>query len=571
ELLLAGRQWAELSRLLYERGPALLAAGRHRTLEGWLSALPPAVLQGNPWLGFFLGVARVPFDPLAAQRLLEEAYSTFLARNDPEGVFLTWSEIVCAYAFFGADLAPLGHWLEELERLRQRHPLPDQETGFRVAVSALTALMWYRPEKREMALWENRVERGLKPGSRDRFQVLGALHLGLVRATRGDLDKAGKALAFFRQGSEGEEPPLLRLSAALLESVYFQYTGRPQSWREPMERAERVAREAGLHFLDPHRFSLEVCGCLNGEDPEAAEAVLTRYHAILERCSPLEVGHYFELRGWVSLVWGEPGEAAEYARQALRILAPASMPWGEAHTHLGLGFALLRSGDAGGAREQAERVLGIASYMGSDMLTVAGLSLEAQAWLRSGDRTRGLRALARALRIARERGYISIPLLFPEQLTPLYLEALRAGIEPTFVRHCIRTRGLSPPPTSTDPGEWPWPIRIHTFGGFEILLDDAPVGLPEGRTGRPLEMLKAIIALGGREVPESRLAETLWPNAEGDAVRRTLDTNIYRIRHLLGSREALVLKGGKVTLDPRLVWTDARALARTMRRLRQLA
>jgi len=44
----------------------------------------------------------------------------------------------------------------------------------------------------------------------------------------------------------------------------------------------------------------------------------------------------------------------------------------------------------------------------------------------------------------------------------------------------------------------------------------------------------ALIAMGGRQVPQTRLADLLWPDAEGDAAYRALITTLQRLRRLIG-------------------------------------
>jgi hypothetical protein len=66
---------------------------------------------------------------------------------------------------------------------------------------------------------------------------------------------------------------------------------------------------------------------------------------------------------------------------------------------------------------------------------------------------------------------------------------------------------------------------------------------------RPLDLLQALIALGGVDVPVSLLTEALWPEAEGDAAYRAFERALCPSRRVLNSAGALVLAGGKLSLD----------------------
>jgi DNA-binding SARP family transcriptional activator len=71
----------------------------------------------------------------------------------------------------------------------------------------------------------------------------------------------------------------------------------------------------------------------------------------------------------------------------------------------------------------------------------------------------------------------------------------------------------------------------------------------------PLSLLQAIVARA-----EQELIDLLWPDSEGDAGHRVFDTTLYRLRKLLGVRDAIALYGGRVRLEPKACWTDLWAL-----------
>ncbi len=93
--------------------------------------------------------------------------------------------------------------------------------------------------------------------------------------------------------------------------------------------------------------------------------------------------------------------------------------------------------------------------------------------------------------------------------------------------------------------------RVAEVGRFEVKLDGAPIGVHGKAQKKPLELLKALIAGGGRAVDKARLADFLWPDADGDAA---LDMTISRLRKLLGRADALRIEDGKLGLDPQRVW-----------------
>ncbi|MGZ8441465.1 MAG: AfsR/SARP family transcriptional regulator, partial [Candidatus Deferrimicrobiaceae bacterium] len=142
--------------------------------------------------------------------------------------------------------------------------------------------------------------------------------------------------------------------------------------------------------------------------------------------------------------------------------------------------------------------------------------------------------------------------------------ALREGIEIPFVQEMIRKNRLLPGPGDLDLEEWPWPVRIYTLGRFHLVVDGAPP--PAGRKApqKPLQLLKALIALGGREVPEEQLSEVVWPDADGDLAHESLSSNLKRLRKRLGDERSVLLRDGRVTLNNRHCWVDAWAFERIL-------
>jgi DNA-binding SARP family transcriptional activator len=101
----------------------------------------------------------------------------------------------------------------------------------------------------------------------------------------------------------------------------------------------------------------------------------------------------------------------------------------------------------------------------------------------------------------------------------------------------------------------PEQYRVHVLGRFRLLLGDIPIATPP-RLRRPLQLLQALIAFGGIEVGAGMLIDALWSDSEGDAAYHALESTLYRLRRLLGAREAIRMVGGKVSLNRDQLWVD---------------
>jgi DNA-binding SARP family transcriptional activator len=141
-------------------------------------------------------------------------------------------------------------------------------------------------------------------------------------------------------------------------------------------------------------------------------------------------------------------------------------------------------------------------------------------------------------------------------------EALRTGLATEQVIGLVKRYRLPPPPLADD--TWPWPIKIYALGHFSVLIDDAPVRFSRRTQQRSLDLLQALLAFGGTGVSVSALTEALWPDGEGDTAYHAFESVLYRVRQLFGTPGALVLTGGKLSLDPRYCWVDVWAFERQL-------
>jgi LuxR family maltose regulon positive regulatory protein len=98
-------------------------------------------------------------------------------------------------------------------------------------------------------------------------------------------------------------------------------------------------------------------------------------------------------------------------------------------------------------------------------------------------------------------------------------------------------------------------FKVHVLGRFRLLTGDTDIAIPP-RLRKPQELLQALIAFGGTEVSSGALIDALWPDSEGDAAYHALESALYRLRQLLGARDAVRMEGGKVNLNRDQLWVD---------------
>lgn len=106
------------------------------------------------------------------------------------------------------------------------------------------------------------------------------------------------------------------------------------------------------------------------------------------------------------------------------------------------------------------------------------------------------------------------------------------------------------------------PVCVYTLGRFALVRDGRPLGFSRKTPHKPLELLQALIALGGRDVSTTLLGHAVWPDENSADPRNLFDNTLHRLRSLLGYRDAVVLSDAKLSLNPLRCWVDAWAFDR---------
>ncbi len=133
-------------------------------------------------------------------------------------------------------------------------------------------------------------------------------------------------------------------------------------------------------------------------------------------------------------------------------------------------------------------------------------------------------------------------------------------------------RTLSLPPPDTRPVSWPWVLRVRLFDGFACdgLATNAQEGSKKADS-KTTQILQYLAAHAPASVSAQRLADALWPEAEGDKAMRSLDVALTRLRQSLPDAALLTRHDGKIGFDLDRVWCDTHAVLAQVEQLRDFA
>jgi DNA-binding SARP family transcriptional activator len=264
--------------------------------------------------------------------------------------------------------------------------------------------------------------------------------------------------------------------------------------------------------------------------------------------------HY--LHAWRAAIDGEVADAYREARTALAVAIETAIPWFECLARLAVARLQSDEADRRGVEAHLRMATAIAERLESPWLSYAVGLATANVLRGAGDTAAALAPLRTSLALAREHGFRA-PLGWPPQaLAALCALALDADIEPELARALVRAGNLAPATPPLRVRGWPWPFRFVMLGGFRCLRGDSVVELSGKGPGRPMELLKVLVALGGHDVRAYQLADALWPNAEADYAYKSFTATLHRLRRALDADDVLVLRDGRLSLNRALVWID---------------
>jgi hypothetical protein len=453
-------------------------------------------------------------------------------------------------------------WVQRLEPFIEEH-LFSGEPGceLKLYASMLAGIFYGAPRHRMLRRCVTRVAEMLDEKLDVNNKLKAATFLMSYCNLAGQFDLASQVHA--RAAPLLDSPdvtPLNELWWYLRVGHYFTMLGDLRAARGALEHVREVAHNHGLSGLRSAALLIRsyqlVVACMQG-DLEEAQRLHSETEALVVHSRPMDNWHVVQGRAYLAILRKDAAGTSKWGHAAYLAAKAESMIYTEV---LGLLHQAHGIAAAGRSPELDATLANARSMIADTFLTYFESEVRyliAYAALVDAA-PEALRAVEDAVRHAREHDYHHPNMLrFSVALPAVLGAALEAGIEPAYCIEVIGRYQLKP--AREDIGNWPWPIRIHALGRFEVQLDGKPLRFSGKTPRKPLALLKAIVANGGTEVPQAKLIDTLWPNEEGDAGKQSFGVTMVRLRKLLGVHEAVVVADERVSLNPALCWVDARA------------
>jgi ATP/maltotriose-dependent transcriptional regulator MalT/DNA-binding SARP family transcriptional activator len=554
-LFAANEDWPALAGVVRDHAAGFTVHGRHAALAGLIDLAPAAVRDHDPWLLFWRTWCRMAAQEGGWRTPLVQAFERFEAEGDVEGAFTA-----CAW-LLRTSLGPgdAARWIAVAERLAAAHPgFADPDVEARV-IWQFHQVRQFPPHHPLVARWAERAEMLVRTLDRPALRLRMAAFALAVHFAHGDVRRMGALVAATRMLPGPEPvPPGDELGFLVFRGYYQVHMSELGEAQAALARAEALAARTGAarDLAAAWHLGARVALCLG--DIARGRGYQDRLAALGDALPPYPC-HAHTTAVYVALHAGDLDAATASAQAALAYedVFPLFRPMWRAN----LAQVLLECGDAVRARHELEAAIAAARGSRLPATECAGLLLHAAALFRLGESERAAASLREGLAAARELGCVpQLPFILRPTLARLAARALESGIEREVATDLVARWRLAPP--SAEEERWPWRIRVRALGPFELGIEGELLNGTAKTQRKPVELLKCLVAFGGRDVGAAAVMQALWPDAEGDAAKRSFDVTLHRLRRLLGRDDAIVLEAGKLALNPAVMWVDALAFER---------
>ncbi len=566
------KEWSKIAILVKSHGAALMQQGRHKLLRGWLQSFPMEYLDKDPWMEYWLAMSLQPVSTRDSRNHFVRAFENFNTQGERAGQLLSWSGVIETYVHDLACFTELDHWIAVMEALyEQDQDSMHAQINARVAIAMFSALMYRQPDHKQISYWEDKVREIIfnSPRATQRLS-LGSQLLLYYTVWTGELPKAKVLRQVLQQSIQPEAmDPLSKILWHSTEATFLWKTGEAEASIKAVKKGLEVATDFDVHVFDVLLLASGVYASCAQNKLEQAEKYLQQMEARLNHNRLVDVVHYHYLAAGLAIIRDELGMAREYAETALEAGHKSGALYPECLARLIMALCMIKQGKLSEVVFHLSRIVDLAERIQSHSLRYLNRLVASEAAFSCQEIERGVRFLQEAYAYERDLGRVYHGYWWDMSLADNCVQALEQGQEETFVRELVRSHALIPTSAPLHLDNWEWPVRIYTLGRFTVTRYGEPLPVTAKSSKKPLELLKVLIAQGGRQVSQEALIEILWPDSEGDAAIQSLYTTTHRLRKLL-SDAGVVMEDGRLSLDARYIWVDNLAFLRIAGRLQEL-
>ncbi len=566
-LLIRGENWSALSGLILKHAKKQIEQGRNKQLARWIDVLPLQIMNQQPWLIYWQGISRLQYENNAARDIFEKAYNRFQEEKDVLGLYMSWCGIADSYTFAHVSFSGADHWVKELEWLQQTYPKPpSMEARGHLIFSAGQLIFWVQPNHPSLPDWMAKMETIYRFVPSKFLVVMSSMQLSIYYGQIGETSRVHNISKRIEKLSTSVDDNLL-LKALLLMTSYANdwMTASFELSYEFIDDSRQKIKTEGVKILDGLMLAHALYHCACKHNLPRMKMLLDMYGEAVCSESLLDRGHYQLHLGYYQTLCGNFERAIKHGNIAVELVDQACAPLPIWVSHSMLAYAYIETGQFKLAEKHLERVRNVAEEIKTCAASWVYHMIYSYLTFKQENKPLMLKHLETCFRLGREKDMKASAIWPPTMISTLCSIALEHDIEPDYARGLIGIYHYTPQDSLHKSEHWPYPVKIYTLGRFGIVLNNQAVDAES----RPFDLLKVLLAFGGRDVHIDKIMDALWPDADGDQAQSSFKTTLHRLRKFLGNSHVLSLKNHRLSLNEQYVWVDSWALSRLFERAEQ--
>lgn len=553
----ARKRGGQATALLIKRAaPFAALSGRLDLIEGWLTYVPPHVIEGDADLHYWSGASILLARPGDAHPHLLRAFELQSTRPVETSTLLSWAALMDAIFLMYRDLReldPLLAWMTpEREKLVDRLPQPLRSL---IVSSALFAFAFRQPSHSRMAAWRDRAERLVEINP---VSDLGArLTAGLIvdYTWRGNLAAAAiVAKRFEARASRTTLTPMPAILRYVNRATLALHQGHLSDCIDAAHAGLSTAAREGVRLWDGVMHCHLIAASLSRRDVKSAAEHLATLEKLFADGVPIDEAYYRAMLVEYGFVTGDNIGALSRCESALAVTDAKGVPYFMAVCRISNGLALFEAGHRERGRTLIDDGIAMGGTLENPLIAWIGGLFHAHMDYASGDTESGDATLHAALLLGRDHSLAHF-FCWPRQIIARLIDrALLRNFAPDYLKHLIAVHAFAPQSEPTRSDQWAFAVRIYTFGDPRIVFADGSVEPLSSQFQRQVSLLAALIGNAHKPIPLQIVAAEVYRDDDVDAM-----ASLKRVLHSLRERVGpiIVQREAALSLNFQKVWIDA--------------
>ncbi len=557
DLLLELEAWQALMQAILNCATELHDSGRIKSLQRYIYALPKIFSQNEPWIKFWKGKLSVYNNAIHALDYYDIAYAGFIQKSNAVGVYTTWHSAVSVIYSTLQGCDRLIIWLNRYNEfsLRYSEPPPGLQKGYIEAILIQSYfLSGLFPQKREslQAHLATAIDEISDPLLR-LHMMSNYVHVALFSGFR-NRDKIIIA-KFESHLDDVKDNPLLYLGALTVCSLSAWSFNDFAKVLSLELRALEVAKESGISIFDGHIYAKIVVAALGLKKIDQAKYYLDIMKENISEKDQIYQSLYLTSMLAAGIAKIEPNDLDNTISHYLNSLEDTYCPPFILHNKLFYIHYLCIQKKTEAALALHNEVLQQAEKLAFPAQLSRFYMIYAKVYFNNGEFVRCNHYLEKSFAIAKYNEFIAYSNWDPRLMVWACQRALLLEIETSYVKHFVEMHYDNLPKPDVYCQRWPWPIRIHTFGGFELRTKNGLLH-QRNRAEKSFSLLKVLVKAQDRHLSSEAIKRSLYPEEDHEKTSQLLDTQIHRLRKRLGTEQAILRQGDSIQLNFKYFWID---------------